>query len=90
MVIFTLSVLRKLGLVLFIAGLSQSAMAQLAPQKTVILIPGFFNSATSNYFSDRILQSCLRGSCQSVQPRLNSVISTIEQCGLKSNWMWPS
>lgn len=81
MVIFTLSVLRKLGLVLFIAGLSQSAMAQLAPQKTVILIPGFFNSATSNYFSDRIVQLLKSQNLNVVVPTGMNPVGTIEENG---------
>ena len=81
MVNFTFSILRRICLVLFILGLSQSAVAQLAPQKTVVMIPGFFNSSTSNYFSNRIIELLRSQNLNVVVPTGMNPIGTIEENG---------
>ncbi len=73
--------LRKLGLIFFIAGLPQMSWAQAKPQKTVILIPGFFNSATSNYFSDRVVELLKSQNLNVVVPTGMNPVGTIEENG---------
>ncbi len=81
MVIFTFSGLRKLSLVFFIASLAQSALAQLVPQKTVVMIPGFFNATESNYFSDRIVRLLKSQNLNVVVPTGMNPMGTIEENG---------
>lgn len=83
---FTFNTFCKISFLFFLIIATQIfaptvAVAQLKPQKTVVLIPGFFNATDSNYFSNRIVQQLQAQNLNVVVPTGMNPLGTIEENG---------